>query len=350
MNFSPRATVTAAVIAGVVAQSASAAPMPAPPKADPDMQMVLDELGALGGKPIEDLSPAEARRQPSPADAVKALMVKQGKSAPQDVSTRDLSVMGAAGPLQARMYTPSGGAQAKSLVVYFHGGGWVIANIDVYDASIRAIARESGAVVLAANYRKGPEFKFPAAHDDAFAVYQWAIENAQSLGVDAASIAVAGESAGGNLATHVSIRARDAGIQAPVHQLLIYPVAGADMQTESYQNNVDAKPLNKAMMQWFVEHALPATKDAKDARINLVTAKLSGLPPTTLITAEIDPLQSEGLTLGKKLELAGTKVSARDFSGATHEFFGMDAVVADAKEAQKFAGRQLRSAFAESSK
>lgn len=158
-------------------------------------------------------------------------------------------------------------------------------------------------------------------------------------------IAVAGESAGGNLAANVSIMARDKGVQLPVHQVLVYPVAGSDMNTEAYQKYAAAKPLDKPMMGWFVKNYLSNMGQAKDPRINLVGANLKGLPATTIITAEIDPLMSDGKLLAEKLKAADVKVDSKNYDGVTHEFFGMAIIVPEAKDAQAYASSALKSAF-----
>lgn len=162
---------------------------------------------------------------------------------------------------------------------------------------------------------------------------------------DPKMIAVAGESAGGNLAANVSIMARDNNVQIPVHQLLVYPVANSDMNSESYKKNAMAKPLDKPMMEWFVKNYLNNMAEAKDPRISLVNANLKGLPPTTIITAEIDPLQSEGQLLADKLKSADVKVDSKNYSGVTHEFFGMAIIVPQAKDAQAYAAGELKKVF-----
>lgn len=316
-------------------------------RADLDMSRVLDELKALGAEPIEDLTPAEARRQPTPADAVKALVERSGAEPADDgVTAHDILYPGADGDLPARIYRPAGDHGGRPIVLYFHGGGWVFADIAAYDAAPRAIAAKTGAVVVSAHYRQAPEHKFPAAHDDALDAYRWVLEEAAMLGGDPARIAVMGESAGGNLAINVAIAARDAGLPAPVHQVLVYPVAGVDMATPSYAINEHAKPLNKAMMGWFLGHVLSDAQSQDDPRLDLVgRADLAGLPTTTLVTAEIDPLRSEGWALTEKLRAAGVEVNAIDYEGVTHEFFGMAEVVRDARLAQEAVARDLMAAF-----
>lgn len=325
-------------------------PRDTPAKADGPMQKVLDELASLGGKPIETLSPEEARQQPTPTDAVKSLLRKDGKDPSDDmgVNTSDITIPGAAGPIQARIYKPHDHSEDKlhPVVVYFHGGGFVIADLDVYDGGPRGVSKMADVIVVSVHYRQAPEHHFPAAHDDALAAYRWVLAHAQTFRGDPQKVAVMGESAGGNLAIGVSMMARDAGLPAPKHQVLVYPVAGVDMDNESYVENADAKPLNKPMMKWFVKHIFANEADAQDPRINIVEkTNLSGLPSTTVICAEIDPLRTEGELLAEKLEQAGVDVRHKTFNGSTHEFFGMAAVVPDAAAAQTFAAHELKRAF-----
>ncbi len=244
-----------------------------------------------------------------------------------DVITQDIEIPGAAGPLPARIYKMHESEKPHPVVVYFHGGGWVIANIKVYDAGPRAVSKFGDMIVVSVGYRQAPENPFPAAHEDAFAAYQWVRANAASFGGDKNRVAVMGESAGGNLAAGVAMMARDKGVQIPTHMALIYPVAGIDMTTPSYVENEAAVPLNKLAMEWFVKHVFRNKSDLQDPRINLVAANLRGLPSATIITAEIDPLRSEGETLAERLRDQGVDVRQKTFHGATHEFFGMGLVV-----------------------
>lgn len=336
------------LVAAMAAAVVSATVLAQTAKPDREMQSVLDALASLGGKPIETLTPTDARRQPTPADAVKKVLEQQGKSpAPESVANvENRTIAGPAGQIPIRVYWPSGSGPFPVLF-YIHGGGWVIADLDTYDSSARALTNAAQAVVVSTHYRQGPEHPYPAAHDDVFAAYQWTLKNAASLKGDSARIAVAGESAGGNMAAVVSLRARDRQLQVPLHQVLVYPVAGTDMNTESYREHADAKPLNKAMMQWFAKHYLGEQAMKGNPEINLASRKdLKGLPSTTIVTAEIDPLRSDGEMLAKALESAGVEVMLRNFEGSAHEFFGMGAVVPDAKEAVTFAASGLKKAFA----
>ena len=320
-----------------------------PAKADGPMQKVLDELALLGGKPIETLTAQEARLQPTPTDAVKSLIRKAGRTPDADmgVKTTDIAIPGPAGAIQARVYKPHDHSEDKLHpgVVYFHGGGWVIADLDVYDGGPRGVSKMADVIVVSCHYRQAPEHKFPAAHEDAIAAYKWVLENAQTFHGDPRKVAVMGESAGGNLAINVAIAARDQGLQAPVHQVLVYPVAGNDMNTASYIENTTAKPLSKAMMQWFVDNVFESADQTSDPRLNVVEADLIGLPDATVILAEIDPLRSEGELLAERLQQAGSDVRHKTFNGSTHEFFGMGLVVPDAAAAQTFAAHELKRAF-----
>lgn len=322
---------------------------PAPawgPSIKPEMAVVIEKLGTLGGKPIETLTAAEARLQPTPTDAVMAVMKDNNMTRPPalcDTMGKDIPVTG--GTTHVRVYTPKDTMSQYPVIVYYHGGGWVIANIDVYSASAQSLCEMTKAIVVSVEYPMGPEKKFPAAHMVAFDAYQWVLKNAASMKGNPMKVAVVGESAGGNLAANVSMIARDKKVQLPLYEVLVYPVANNDMMAESYTKFAEAKPLNKAMMGWFVKNALPSEATAADPRISLVKANLKGLPPTLIIGAEIDPLQTEGKLLSDKLKEAGVPTDYKLYDGVTHEFFGMAAVVPQAKEAQELAVSKLKDAF-----
>ena len=258
------------------------------------------------------------------------------------------TIAGANGSIPIRIYTPKGDGPFP-VILYFHGGGWVIADLDTYDASPRALANGSNAIVVSSHYRQAPEHKFPAAHDDAHAAYKWVLENAQEFNGDPKRVALVGESAGGNLAASVSILAREHKMQMPLHQVLIYPIADNETDKASYIENAKAKPLDLAGMQWFFKQYLKTPADGENRLISLLDEKnLKGLPPTTVITAQIDPLRSEGSAYVQALKKAGVKTRYQNYKGVTHEFFGMGAVVDKAKEAQKFAAQGLKEAFSNS--
>lgn len=313
--------------------------------ADPDMHRVLDAHADLHPKPIESLGAIEARLQPTPADAVKKVMLQQGIAAPlSDVTSQDISIPGPGGNNPARVYRPEGQGPFP-VILYFHGGGFVIANLDTYDATPRSIASQARAVVVSVHYRQAPEHKFPAAHADANAAYDWVLAHAAQWDADPARVAVMGESAGGNLAINVSIYARDYDLPRPAHQVLIYPLAGTDTQTASYRENSNARPLNRDMMLWFMEKVVSGPEDKESLLLNLLKADLHDLPPTTIITAGIDPLRSEGLALVDRLRDAGVDVGHEDYAGATHEFFGMATVVQAARYAQATVAARLRASL-----
>ncbi|WEF34437.1 alpha/beta hydrolase [Pseudoduganella chitinolytica] len=233
------------------------------------------------------------------------------------------------------------------MLVYYHGGGFVLGDTKRYEPSIRALAQGAGAIVVSVDYRQAPEHRFPAAPDDAFAAWRWVVAHAQELNGDPARVAVAGESAGGNLAAVVGLMARDRRVQAPLHQVLIYPVVNDDMSTPSYQRNANAKPLDKPAMQWFLQQytATPEQRENPYA-LPMKAATLKGLPPTTVVAAEIDPLASEAKGYADRLRADGVPVQYREFDGVTHEFFGMQAALPKAEDAHKFVAEDLKKAFA----
>lgn len=199
--------------------------------------------------------------------------------------------------------------------------------------------------VVSVEYPKAPEHKFPAAHTVSFDTYKWVLKNASSFNADTSRIALVGESAGGNLAANVSIMARDKKIKMPLYEVLVYPVANNDMMDQSYVNYGAAKLLNKPMMEWFVKNTFSSISQSADPRISLVKANLAGLEKTLIIGAEIDPLQTESKLLSDKLKAAKVDTDYELYTGVTHEFFGMAAVVPQAKDALMLASKKLKSAF-----
>ena len=319
--------------------------------ADADIQAVLDELALLGGKPIETLTPAQARQQPTPADAVMSLLRKRGEDTSPAalvpaVTSVDRQISGAASKLAARLYTPAG-AGPFPVVVYFHGGGWVIGDKQVYDGSARGLSKQAQAIVLSVDYRLAPETKFPAAWDDALAAYTWVATNAASIDGDPKRLALAGESASGNLAVATAVAARDAGVQAPKRVLAVYPVGQTgSLATASYQDSETAKPLNKAMIEWFIDKLLTEPEQKADPRLEIFHAKLTGLAPMTIIGAQIGSLREYGALLEAALKKAGVSVQRRIYTGVTHEFFGMAAAVKRSERAQQEGGQALQASLA----
>ena len=247
--------------------------------------------------------------------------------------------------LPARLYVPEGAAGPVPLVVFYHGGGWVIGTLETHDATCRALARASGAAVLSVGYRLAPEHPYPAPVDDCYDALVWAAANAGALGCDPARLAVAGDSAGGNLAAAVAIMARDRNGPALCHQLLIYPVTDDDFSLPSYAENGGGEYfLGSAMMRWFWSLYLGATTDAPLARVGR-TPDLSGLPSATVITAEYDPLRDEGVAYAARLEQAGVAVDAAVAPGMIHGFFSMFQAVPDAQPWIDRAGTNLAHAL-----
>ena len=321
-----------------------------PARPAPDNQAVLDAMMSLGAKPIETLTPAEARRQPSFSDGVKAVMRQQGMSTAPDPSVTTQEDPYGGDPMQkARIYKPASASTGAKLpvIVYYHGGGWVIADLDTYDSTPRMLSKQLNALVVSVEYRHAPEAKFPAQHDDANQAYDWVLRNAAKWGGDASHLAVAGESAGGNLAVAVAMHARDRHLTAPVHVLSVYPIASADPGTKSKADYANAKPLNTAMLMWFGHYVTKSPADMQDPRWNLAKANLRGLPPVTIVNAQVDPLQDDGAALESALRTVGVPVERRVFPGATHEFFGAAKVIRAAYDANAFAVGRLKTAFGE---
>ena len=319
-------------------------------RTDSDMQKLLNKFASFDAKAIEKTTPQEARQQPTMAAAVKDVLEDQKRSSSPEslvpgVTTREISIPSPSGSMPATVYTPPGNGPLPA-VLFFHGGGWVIADRKVYDGGARGLAKQADAVVVSVDYRLAPEHKFPAAHDDALAAYRWLARNAASVGGDPERLALAGESAGGNLAVATAIGARDAGLTAPKHVLSVYPVAQSSTDTASYLKYADAMPLNRPMMLWFIGQVTSSPADVQDPRINLVKADLHGLPPVTIINAEIDPLRDDGAQLEQALRTAGVAVDRKVYDGVTHEFFGTAAVVKKAEDAQAYAGQRLKTDLA----
>jgi len=343
------------VVLGTVPIQSDAADLPAPTAApDAQMQLVLNQIAAANPRPLHMLTSFQARNQPTFREAVVAALAAQGRPAAAAVEpvakVEHRKIAGPSGnsrdSLLVRIYTPAGTAPFP-VVVYYHGGGWVITDLDDYDASARALTNAAGAVVVSVAYRQAPTHKFPTAHEDAYAAYRWVRENAAAIGGIPTKVAVAGESAGGNLATAVCLMARDRNVPLPVYQLLVYPIVDFDFNTPSYRENANAVPLSKPLMQWFFDKYLRSTGDGTNAYVAPLRAtNLAGLPPATIINAQIDPLRSEGEAYAAKLQAAGVAVEQTTYMGVTHEFFGMGAVVDKAKTAVAQAGAGLKRGFA----
>jgi acetyl esterase len=282
----------------------------------PEAQGLLDALAEAGLPATEEMTVPNARA------ATAGFLALQGE--PVEVaSVQDRTVPGPAGEIPVRVYTPAGEGPLP-VVVYFHGGGWVIGDLEVVDQPCRQLASAAGAIVVSVDYRLAPEHRYPTAFDDSYAATVWVGAHAAEIGGDPARLAVAGDSAGGNLAAAVALAARDRGGPELAAQLLIYPVTDFNFGTASYQDNREGYLLTKGSMQWFWAHYLGAQDLDKDPYACPLRAdSLVGLPPAYVATSEYDPLRDEGEAYARRLEEAGVAVTAKRFDGMLHGFFWM---------------------------
>jgi len=305
---------------------------------DPQARLILDNLpedllDVRRTTPLELRTLyAEQSQLPFPAEPVA------------DVAEREIP--GPAGPVPVRIYTPEG-EEPRPAVVFFHGGGWVIGNLDTHDGTARKLANAAGAVVVSVDYRLAPEHPYPAAAEDCYAATRWVAEHgAAELGVARGRLAVAGDSAGGNLAAVVSLMARDRGGPALAFQLLVYPVTDPDFERASYRENAEGYLLTRDVMEWFWDQYVPEAERRHDPYAAPLRAPdLSGLPPALVVTAEYDPLRDEGEAYARRLEEAGVRVRCRRYPGMIHGFLSFADVVDQGKEAVAEAGTALRAAF-----
>lgn len=322
---------------------------------DSDMQGVLDQLAKFNAPPVESLDYGNARAAPTFKNAVEEMASQSATTRAMNVAlpampepvgkVEHILIPTTDGEVLARVFTPDGDGPFP-VIVYFHGGGWVIANLDVYEPSCRALCNAVEAVVVSVNYRQSPEVKYPAAVNDAYAATQWVISNASRINGDSRRVVVAGESAGGNLATVTCLKTKDEGGQMPAAQLLIYPVTDTSMTQPSYEENRSTQPLHTAMMPWFWNYYLENESQKTEKYVApLLADDLSGLPPAIVITAEFDPLRDEGEQYAAKLAAAGVAVKSQRFDGVVHEFFGLAGAVSKAKEAVDFAAEGLKKVF-----
>ncbi len=305
---------------------------------EPQAQQFLSDLASIDEPPLESLTPREARAYIRRARAAFAVA---GEAVAR---VEDRAIPGPAGPLPIRIYTPRGEAPF-GVLVYFHGGGWVLGDLDMVDALARALANRAGCIVVSVDYRLAPEHPFPAAFDDAYAATCWTVEHAAELGGDAQRIAVGGDSAGGNLAAAVTLAARDLGGPRLVSQLLIYPVTDQDFTRPSFAAFADGYFLTTAAMKWFWGQYL---RDAADAgnpyAAPLRAASLRELPPATVVVAGYDPLRDEGEAYARRLHDDGVHVTVRRYPGMVHGFLVIGAFDR-AAEAIADCAVSLRAAF-----
>jgi acetyl esterase len=305
----------------------------------PQARAVLERLDS-GALPDLSSVPPELMRQ-----GFAALLRESGE--PEAVAKVENTVFpGPAGEIPVRVYRPEVAGKLP-LLVYYHGGGFVICDLDTHDGVCRQLANRARCAVVSVDYRLAPEAKFPAGPEDCYAAARHAADHAAELGVDGRRIAVGGDSAGGNLAVVVALMARCRGGPSLRHQLLVYPVTNHDFETASYRENAEGYLLTRSMMQWFWGHYLeePAAGEHPWAS-PLREPDLSGLPAATVLTAEYDPLRDEGEAFAERLRAAGVPTTLTRYDGMFHGFFGMSAAIDRAGDALDEAAAALRSAFA----
>lgn len=291
---------------------------------DPDAQRVLEMIKAAGRPPFNTLTPDEARGffaagrtvlQPDP---------------PEVAEVRALEAPGPNGAVSLRLYRAAGSVAGAVLpvLIYFHGGGWVLGDLESHDQACRAIANAAGCCVVAVDYRLAPEVKFPGAISDSAAATRWVLGNAAALGIDPARAAVGGDSAGGNIAAVMALMARDGYLPKVAYQLLIYPVTDMGMGHESYQRITEGYPLVASTMKWFVDHYLPSAGDVADWRASpLRAASLAGVAPAMVVTCAHDPLCDEGVEYAKRLDREGVAVTHLHYNDQMHGFLTMGKLI-----------------------
>ena len=321
------------------------------PTLHPQIVTVIEAMQRAGLKPIESLSPQEARRQMEES-------AKSRKAEPLPVGRiEERTIPGPAGAIRTRLYWPnrseagesgSGAGPAVPAIAYYHGGGHVIGSLDTHDLIARNLCHGTGALVVSVDYRMGPEHRFPAAVEDAFAALEWLHEEAAGLGADPGRLGVHGDSAGANLAAVVALMARDRGGPRLRLQSLVYPVADYTLSTPSYETYAEGYGiLTRGAMQWFQRHYLRSPADAEDWRASPIKApSLAGVAPAIVVTAECDVLHDDGVNYADALRRAGVAVEYHEFPGMIHAFFGMVPAVDEAMNAQRAVWAAFKRAFA----
>ena len=291
---------------------------------DPDAETLLAMMRAAGRPPFETLTPGEARQA---FRAGRALTQPE----PQDVAeVRDLSCPGPLSAIRLRAYRPRGTTAQESLpaLVYFHGGGWLLGDLDSHDVACRHYANGARCRVISVDYRMAPEHKFPAAVDDSAAATRWIIAEARALGIDRARVAVGGDSAGGNLAAVLALMARNGDLPPLAFQLLVYPATDMTMAHAPYQQRTEGMMLTAKTMEWFIGHYLRGPEDRGDWRASPSrAADLSGAAPALVLTCTYDPLCDEGMAYARRLEREGVRVTHLHFSDQLHGFLGQGKII-----------------------
>jgi acetyl esterase len=305
---------------------------------DPIVKALIDQAAALNMPNFQSLSPQQAR------EMYKAT---RSTAAPEPVDrSDDRTIPGPAGDIPVRVYAPANDGPLPALV-YYHGGGWVIGDLDTHDGICRMLANRARCCVVSVDYRLAPEHKYPAAVDDSYAAAAYVQTHADEFGIDAARVAVGGDSAGGNLAAAVCLMARDLGGPPLVFQLLVYPVTDQSRTQKSYVDNATGYFLETDTMRWFSGHYLRTDADAQEAYAAPLLAKdVAAVPPALIITAEFDPLRDEGEQYGERLRAAGIPAAVSRYDGQVHGFLHMTELVPRAREAIDESAAALRDAFA----
>jgi acetyl esterase len=307
----------------------------------PQILEVLRVMAEAQLRPIEEMTPAEAREQMENTARAR-------KAEPLPIArVEERMIPGPAGEIRLRLYWPQEAAPVPA-IVYYHGGGHVIGSLDTHDFVARNLCAGTGALVASVDYRMGPEHRFPAAVDDSFTALQWVHENAERLAADPAQIGVHGDSAGANLAAVVALLARDAARPQLRLQSLVYPIVDYGLVGDSYEKYGEGFGiLTKAAMVWFRDHYLRTRDDANDWRASPIkAASLAGVAPAIVVTAECDVLHDDGERYAEALRRAGVPVEYKEFPGMIHAFFGMVPQVDDAMNAQRIVWDAFKRAFA----
>ncbi|MGN9914520.1 alpha/beta hydrolase [Phytohabitans sp. LJ34] len=306
----------------------------------PQLALMRAHRAASGARPLYEMSIAEAR-------AADLASIKADRGAAHPVGdVVPLRIPGPDSDLDARLYRPAGAPDGPlPLLAYFFGGGWVLGSLETSDGICRRLCADAGCLVVSVAYRLAPEHPFPAAPRDCHAAVTWLAAHAAELGGDPARLAVAGDSAGGNLAAAVTLQARDAG-PALAAQVLVYPNVAYGADTPSMRDNTDPFFFNRTSVDWYWGHYLADPADAGDPLASPLRAdSLSGLPPALVVTAEYDPLRDEGEQYAERLRAAGVPVELARYDGMTHGFFTMTGTLAAAREATARVAEYLRKAF-----
>ncbi len=305
---------------------------------DPQVQQHLEQLAAMNLPALEELTPQQARQ----------FVVAEAESfgTPEPIaSMADFKVPGVDGEVPIRTYAPRNGAPLPALV-YYHGGGWVLGDVETHDGICCELANRAECMVVSVDYRLAPEHKYPAAVDDAYAATAWVFEQAAQLGIDPRRIAVGGDSAGGNLATAVALMARDRAAFRPAYQVLVYPVTDYSFDTPSYCENAEGYQLTREAMRWFWTQYLTQPSDGRQPYASPLRAEsLGNLPPALVLTAEYDPLRDEGEAYARRLEEAGVPVTLTRYPGMIHGFFRRTHQFDQARAAVTEVAETLKRAF-----